>query len=156
LDLLEALDDRIKIEESLNSWEEAVKIGGLLLKQDGIIKQEYIEKMIGVSKQLGPYIVITPGIAIPHARPEDGAKKFGLSLLLIKNGVNFGSHNDPVFLVISFATPDKQSHLKFLQQLAEILQNSAEIVKKIKSFNKVGEIIHYLKNMLTKKEEASL
>jgi len=155
LDILEALDSRIRIEKSLSSWEEAIKISGLLLKEDNIITQQYIEKMINVAKQLGPYVVIAPGIAIPHARPEDGAKKFGLSLLVIKDGVSFNSHNDPVFLVLSFATPDSQSHLKFLQQLATILQNSTELVEKIRNTSSTDDIINYLKNLLSAEEEAS-
>ncbi|MGB9724896.1 MAG: PTS sugar transporter subunit IIA [Nitrososphaeria archaeon] len=146
--LLSALNNRIRIIKSVSTWEEAVNIGGLLLLNDGIITPQYINKMIEVSKQLGPYVVVAPGIAIPHARPEDGANKFGVSLLVVKNGVNFNSHNDPVFLVLSFATPDKTSHLRFLSELAIILQNSTEIASIIKNFDTSKEIVDYLTSIL--------
>ncbi|MGC8871116.1 MAG: PTS sugar transporter subunit IIA [Brevinematia bacterium] len=146
--LLSALNNRIRIIKSVSTWEEAVNIGGLLLLNDGIITPQYINKMIEVSKQLGPYVVVAPGIAIPHARPEDGANKFGVSLLVVKNGVNFNSHNDPVFLVLSFATPDKTSHLRFLSELAIILQNSTEIASIIKNFDTSKEILDYLTSIL--------
>jgi PTS system ascorbate-specific IIA component len=125
-----------------------VKIGGKLLEKDNIIDSGYIDKMIEVCKELGPYTVIAPGIAIPHARPEDGAKAFGISFLIIREGINFGSHNDPVYLVISFATPDKESHLKFLQELAEILQDSENITKSLISLKDQKEVKNYLEGIL--------
>lgn len=148
LNLLEALGERIEVVEKVNSWEEAVKIGGKLLEKDNIIDSGYIDKMIEVCKELGPYIAIAPGIAIPHARPEDGAKSFGISFLIIKEGINFGSHNDPVYLVISFATPDKESHLKFLQELAEILQDSENITKSFVTFKSKEEVKNHLECIL--------
>ncbi|MGB9857304.1 MAG: PTS sugar transporter subunit IIA [Dictyoglomaceae bacterium] len=148
LNLLEALGERIEIVQKVNSWEEAVKIGGKLLEKDNIIDSKYIDKMIEVCKELGPYIAIAPGIAIPHARPEDGAKSFGISFLIIKEGINFGSHNDPVYLVISFATPDKESHLKFLQELAEILQDSENITKSFVNLKSKEEVKNYLEGIL--------
>ena len=148
LSLLEALDARIEITDSVASWEEAVRICGQMLQKDQVIESSYADKMLSVSKELGPYVVIAPGIAIPHARPEDGAKRFGLSLLVIRNGVNFGSHNDPVFLVLGFATPNKEAHLEFLKQLAGILQNSKQMAGEIKRLKDADEVRGYLELML--------
>lgn len=140
LDFMQALDERISIVDNVASWENAIRTCGKMLLEDGVIGESFIEKMVEAAKKLGPYIAIAPGIAVPHARPEDGAKAFGIAALVIKSGVNFNSHNDPVYLVIAFATPDSTSHIKFLQQLAEILQSSTDIVNKIKNCNTPSEV----------------
>ena len=151
LDFLSALGDRIQLVDTVSSWQEAVKMGGQMLVKHGIANPEYADKMIAVCQELGPYIAIAPGIAIPHARPEDGAKSFGLSLLVVKQGVEFGSHNDPVYLVLSFATPDKESHLEFLRQLATLLQNVEDVARVIVQKQTPEQVRSYLQQVITSK-----
>lgn len=53
------------------------------------------------------------GIAMPHARPEEGANKLSLALTLIPSGVNFDAdENDPVKLLIVLAATDSTSHIE--------------------------------------------
>jgi len=148
LSFLEALDGRIRILERAAGWREAVRISGELLAADGLVDPPYVERMIRTCEELGPYIAIAPGVAIPHARPEDGARAFGLSLVVVKEGVSFGSHNDPVYLLIAFATPDRSAHIEFLRQLAEILARSEEIAGALARLETAEQIRDYLKALL--------
>lgn len=150
LDFMSALGDRIRIVDAVPSWQAAVEACGQMLVESEIASSEYADKMISVCQELGPYIAIAPGIAIPHARPEDGARSFGLSLLVVKQGVEFGSHNDPVYLVLSFATPDKQSHLEFLRQLATILQDAEGITRDVIEKRTPVDVQSYLTQVFTK------
>ncbi|MGQ9493310.1 MAG: PTS sugar transporter subunit IIA [Anaerolineae bacterium] len=149
LDFLSALENRIQLVDTVPSWQEAVKMGGQMLVDHGIANPDYVDKMIAVCQELGPYTAIAPGIAIPHARPEDGAKRFGFSLLVVKQGVEFGSHNDPVHLVLSFATPDKESHLEFLRQLATLLQNAEDIARVIVAKKTPEQVRSYLQQVIS-------
>lgn len=126
VNLLNAVNDRISIVESVADWKESVMLSGQLLLRDGCIETSYIDKMIKTCEELGPYIAIAPGIAIPHARPEDGARRVCFSILIVRSGVNFGSHNDPVYVLMAFSTPDKASHISLIQNLAELLLNRGE------------------------------
>jgi len=82
-------------------------------------------------KELGPYIVVAPGVAMPHARPEDGAIATGMSLVTLKEPVVFGNpDNDPVRLVIGLAALDAQAHLHALATLVELL-GDPEMVRQI-------------------------
>lgn len=45
----------------------------------GNITPKYIQDMIDNVNKNGPYIVIVPGIAMPHARNEGGVIKTGIS-----------------------------------------------------------------------------
>lgn len=69
--LLATLGDKIGLVEKVKDWKEAVRLSGELLLRDGCIEPRYIDGMIKTCEELGPYIAICPGVAIPHARPED-------------------------------------------------------------------------------------
>ncbi len=155
MSFLEALDERIRILERVGSWAEAVRISGELLAADGLVTPLYVERMIRTCEELGPYIAIAPGIAIPHARPEDGARAFGLSMVVVKEGVSFGSHNDPVYVLIAFATPDRSAHIEFLRQLAEILARSEEIAHALARLETGEQARAFLRTLLQEEDSAS-
>ena len=120
-------------------------MGSLLVEQESI-EERYITAMIDAVKTLGPYIVIAPGIAIAHARPEDGAKKIGISLVRLKPPVEFGSkNNDPVDLVFGLSALDHDSHIDVLRDLAGILQNK-EIIEVVRLSNSIEEIFKAISN----------
>ncbi|MEM4488909.1 MAG: PTS sugar transporter subunit IIA [Desulfurococcaceae archaeon] len=123
LNILDLIDDMILINANATDWKEAVRLAGKLLVENSRAKESYVEAMIKVTEELGPYAVIAPGIAIPHARPEDGALKPGFSIVVLRKPVNFGSHNDPVYIVIGFTAVDKTSHLRALQILATLISD---------------------------------
>lgn len=106
----------------VNDWQDAVRKAGQLLINDGSITEEYIDGAIENVKELGPYIVITKGIALPHATNKVGVNRTAMSLITLKNPVNFGNkNNDPVDTVFMLATTDSTSHLGALQDLSEFL-----------------------------------
>nr|WP_280144538.1 BglG family transcription antiterminator [Caldanaerovirga acetigignens] len=135
------VEDTIVLNVEAKDWEEAIRIGGELLVEKGFATQNYIEAMINNVKKTGPYIVIAPGIAMPHARPEEGAKEIGMSLITLKNPVNFGNkENDPVKIVVCLCAVDHSSHLKALSELVQLLGDK-EKVKKILEAKEAKEII---------------
>lgn len=106
----------------VNDWQDAVRKAGQLLINDGSITEEYVDGAIENVKELGPYIVITKGIALPHATNKVGVNRTAMSLITLKNPVNFGNkNNDPVDTVFMLATTDSTSHLGALQDLSEFL-----------------------------------
>ncbi|MEM1618714.1 MAG: PTS sugar transporter subunit IIA [Desulfurococcaceae archaeon] len=151
LNILELIDDMILVNANANDWKEAVRLAGELLVKNSRAKESYIEAMIRVTEELGPYAVIAPGIAIPHARPEDGALRPGFSIVVLRKPVNFGSHNDPVYIVIGFTAVDKTSHLRALQILATLISDE-EFKNKVinaKSEEEVKKIMReYLEKLL--------
>lgn len=122
----------VRINVNVQNWEEAIREGGRLLEDIGAIEQEYIEAMIQAVKDIGPYIVLAPGIAMPHANPIAGVKKLGMSLITLKSPIAFGNkENDPVSIVVCLAATRDEEHLQELSELVQVLGNK-EKVKKIK------------------------
>ncbi|WP_430790469.1 BglG family transcription antiterminator [Virgibacillus flavescens] len=127
----------IQLEERVSNWEEAIKLAAQPLLAEQVIKEGYIEAMIDNVKDLGPYIVIAPNIALPHARPETGVERVGMSLLRLTEPVYFSDkEKHRAQLIIVLAATDNQSHLKALSQLTEMLSNEENVQHLIDSKNK--------------------
>ena len=114
-------EESVETGVTVEDWEDAVSIAGGILLKNGKVSERYILAMIETTKKLGPYVVMAPGIAIPHARPEEGVLGIGLSVVILKESVDFDSPNDPVRVVIGFSAPTHREHLDLLKDLAELL-----------------------------------
>ena len=91
-----------------------------------ICEPGYIDAMVQAVRDMGPYMVLAPGIALAHARPEDGMLKVGMSIINLAEPVEFGNEaNDPVSLVISFGGIDQESHVEMLRTLALFLMEES-------------------------------
>lgn len=122
--------DRIQIRTDITDWRLAVEVSAEPLLKEGIITPEYLTAIFAQREKLGPYFVLAPGIAMPHARPEEGAKGLGLSLLTLPHGVKFNSEdNDPVYTVVMLSAPDKHSHIELISELAELFSSDEEMQK---------------------------
>jgi PTS system ascorbate-specific IIA component len=114
--------DAIRIGEPAADWRAAVRASGDALVASGATEPAYTDEMIATVEQLGPYIVIAPGIALAHARPSPAVHRAGISIVTLAGGVPFGHRqNDPVFLVVGLAAPDDEGHVTALATLAELL-----------------------------------
>ena len=146
LDLLKK--EAIVLDVPVKNWKDAVVKAGEILVKIGAAEPRYIDAMIKTVEEMGPYIVITKGIALPHARPEEGAKKPALVLMRLETPVEFGNpDNDPVDIVIAFTATDEKSHVKALSQLAQFLQEE-ENIRKIREARNVEELYSSILNAL--------
>ena len=97
----------IRVREPAADWKEAVKLGIGLLVSAGKVTWDYYQAIIKSAQKNGPYFVLAPGIALPHARPEEGVIESGFSLVTLQTPVNMNSHeNDPIGIFLSFAATD--------------------------------------------------
>jgi PTS system ascorbate-specific IIA component len=107
-------------------WRAAVRAAGAALALIGAASERYAEEMVAVVEQLGPYIVIAPGIALAHARPSPEVFRPALSWVGLAAPVSFGHDtNDPVRVVIALAATDVTSHVAALRTLAGLLEDPA-------------------------------
>jgi len=145
--LREALNSRtVQAKMSASSWEQAVEKAGMVMVCANLVEEGYIEAMKNTLRELGPYCVIAPGIAIPHARPEDGVIKTGFTLITLKTPVEFGSkENDPVDIVIAFAAVSKDSHINALREIALLFNNNG-FIKQIRAAKTNEQLLETIQN----------
>jgi transcriptional antiterminator/mannitol/fructose-specific phosphotransferase system IIA component (Ntr-type) len=144
--LMDILNERlVEIDVEVEDWKEAVQIAGNKLLDEGCIKQRYIDHMIEAVEEIGPYIVIYEGIAMPHARIQDGVNKLGISFVRLLNPVCFGNpDNDPVDLIFALCTIDKSSHIQAVTELGALCTDE-NVLKQLRAEENVEEILEIIR-----------
>ena len=108
-------DDLISLDREVSDWKEAIISAGELLLLKKKITVNYLHQMVDLVVRLGPYIVFTPGIALAHASPSDGALETGVSFVRLKKPVDFGSEcYDPVRVIAAFSLQDTPENTSML------------------------------------------
>ncbi len=144
--LSELLNEQsIRLNADCTDWEDAVRKSGEPLAAAGDITEVYIQAVIDSVKEVGPYIVITKGVALPHATNKAGVNRTAMSFVRLSSPVNFGNpSNDPVKYLFMLATTDANSHLGALQDLAEFLERK-EFMDVLETAGESSEIVSYIK-----------
>ncbi len=139
-------EDCVRIYSKVHDWQDAIHQAAQPLIDNGAIAPRYVDAIIRSHEKLGPYYVVAPGIAMPHARPEDGVRRLSLALCVVKDGVYFGSaENDPIHLLVTLAASDSNSHVNAIASLAELFMNQQD-VETICQADEVSEILSILNN----------
>jgi PTS system ascorbate-specific IIA component len=146
LDLL--TKENIAVNVKAADWKEVVDETGKLLLEADQIEERYIEAMKQSIIDNGPYVVIGKGIALLHARPEDGVKENCLSLITLDEPVEFGNeNNDPVQIAFAFGTVDNEKHVKTISELSVVLMEESA-VDKIAAMGSAEDILKYIEDIL--------
>lgn len=126
VDLLEP--DAILINAEATNWQDAIRLASEPLVERGHFTEKYVETMISNKDQIGDYIVISEGVAFPHASPKDGVLRTCFGLTTLKIPVEFGHpQNDPVDVVIVMGCTENCIHTKALYQLLQVLENEKKM-----------------------------
>ena len=137
-------ESNVQILEGAADWKEAVCQSVIPLEKDGSVTAAYKEAIIQNIEQLGPYICIAPHIALPQARPEQGAVKSQIAVTLFRREVDFNREDARANLFISLAAADANSHLDVLVQITDILQDE-ERTAHILQAKDAAELYQYFK-----------
>lgn len=119
----------IRIIDEVADWKEAISQAVLPLIENGYVETRYVDSIIENTEKFGPYYVIAPNIALPHARPEQGVLKKQLGILLLRKSIKFSQDGFDVRLLITLAASDSESHLQTLAKLSDILGDDDRIGK---------------------------
>ena len=104
--------------------EEAIREAGNALCRAGACSPQYVQAMIASYRKLGPYFVIAPGLALPHARPEQGAIKAQISAIRLREPLAFGhAENDPVRVVLGLSATSSDAHIHLIQHIVTVLSD---------------------------------
>lgn len=146
VDVLKELDS-INIIDNIDNWQNAVKEAFKPLLKREYVNEEYIQKVIDSGKDLNFYYLIGKGLAMPHAKRESGVFKNGITLLIVKDGVNFENHhNNPVYCLIGLAATDNDSHIEIMSDILDIFGSEEDgvVVDDLKKLAAKEDIINYL------------
>ena len=148
--LLENLlsEDNVSFHYPAETWEDVIRHGGQLMVDAGFTDPTYTEAMIDVVRDMGPYIVLAPGLAMPHARPEMGAKQVGTALVTLEKPIDFGSpENDPVSVAVFLCAPNKEEHIQLLTDIATLFEDE-EFLDAAVNFESIEDVQSFLSEHL--------
>ncbi|GHZ62458.1 PTS mannitol transporter subunit IIA [Vibrio cholerae] len=138
--------DVIRIYPNAADWKDAVQKSCQALIDNGAVEPRYVDAIFRSHEELGPYYVVGPSMAMPHARPEDGVNRLSLAITVIQQGVHFDSEgNDPVKMLVMLAATDSESHVGAIAQLAELFMNE-EHVEQICNAQTIEDVLAVIKN----------
>ncbi|UXY10525.1 PTS ascorbate transporter subunit IIA [Kosakonia sp. ML.JS2a] len=122
-----AQNHSVRVQAEASCWQEAVKIGVDLLVAADVVEPRYYQAILDGVERFGPYFVIAPGLAMPHGRPEEGVKKNGFALVVLKTPLPFNhEENDPVDILITLAAVDARTHQEDgIMQIVNLFEDEA-------------------------------
>lgn len=159
MDLMHSLlkEGMIRVKQSANDWKDAVKMGVGCLVGTGKADWSYYHSIVRSVAKNGPYFVLMPGVALPHARPEEGAISTGFSLVTLDTPVNFGSpENDPISILLSFCATDPIEQVEKAMVEAVSLFEDENKISKIAKATTIGEVEKILRGIEKKNKKTSL
>ena len=121
---------RISFHEGFDRWQDAIAAACEPLLKDGTIEQIYVDEIIKKVTELGPYIVIAPNIAIPHAQEGYGVHDTAVCFMRTERPVSFsddGEYDARLFFVLASVNNDE--HLKNLVEMSDALSDEDYVEK---------------------------
>ena len=142
--------DFVAVNADAKNWEEAISCAGRLMWQNGCVESKYIDRMIETTRVMGPYNVIAPGIALVHARPEDGVNETCVSIVVLNESVVFGNpEHDPVKVVIGLAADSDNAHMEVIMRIANMLRDRNSFFSVCQCRHR-SEVVSLVRSMLTR------
>ncbi|AND79992.1 PTS sugar transporter subunit IIA [Streptococcus pantholopis] len=99
----------IRLGLTAGDWKEAVRLSVDPLIESGAVKEEYYQAIIDSTDEYGPYYILMPGMAMPHARPEAGVNRDAFSLVTLTEPVIFPDGKE-VSVLLALAATSSEIH----------------------------------------------
>ncbi|GAB1612559.1 PTS sugar transporter subunit IIA [Mammaliicoccus lentus] len=136
-------EQSILLNQEASTWEEAVRIAANPLVNSGAIQERYVEAIIESTKRYGPYYVLMEGMAMPHARPEDGVYRNAFSLVTFKEGVPFSDGKlASVFVVLAATSSEIHTSIAIPQIVAVF--DTPDIIAKLMNVTCEQEVLEII------------
>lgn len=117
-------------EKPVANWEEAIRISCENLIEKEMITEEYVTEIIECVHKYGPYIVIVPGVAMPHSSAEsNGVLGTGIAFTKMSEFVSFDDTDEEksAKLFFTLAAKNSEEHIENVGKLAELLMQDGLI-----------------------------
>ncbi|WP_413735947.1 PTS sugar transporter subunit IIA [Sodalis sp. RH21] len=138
-------ESNINLINRAQNWHSAVELAVQPLIDQGAVESRYLQAIYAMHERIGPYYVLGEGIAMPHARPEEGVINTALSLVIVKEGVEFGSEdNDPVYIIFALSAVDSNSHIEMIASLSRFFCDD-EAVKNLRSVSDKQQVLDIIR-----------
>ncbi|MGA9290620.1 MAG: PTS sugar transporter subunit IIA [Anaerobacillus sp.] len=126
--------ENVLLNETAATKEEAIRMAGQILVDNGYVDESYLEQMQEREKITTTYM--GNSVAIPHGTEDakKAVKHSGLSIVQLREGVDFGDGNIAK-IIIGIAGKDNE-HLEILSQIAIVCSEEENVEELIQADSK--------------------
>ena len=131
-----------QFQERIPNWEDAIRQSYLPMLENGLVEEQYVDAVIQCVHEYGPYIVLIPGVAMPHStQGAAGCHGTGICFMHVEEPVDFdpADPDKKATLFFSLSAMDAEEHLKNIQYLMETLCNE-EIVEALMDCHSIEDL----------------
>ena len=117
--------EQIALGAKADSKEEAIKLAGELLVNNGVVEPAYIEGMLLREQTMSTYL--GNGVAIPHGTYDHlgDINRTGISVLQLPDGIEW-EEGEVAHLIIGIAA-NSDEHIGVLSNLAEVMEDESTV-----------------------------
>lgn len=135
MNLLDSLKENnsVVLNQEVKTWEEAIEACMKPLLENESVKREYVDAIIERTKELGPFYILAPGLAMPHERPEKGVNRDSFSFVTLKEPVVFPDGQEVDILIGLAATSTDIHNSEAIPQIVMIFDDE-------EAFDKIREV----------------
>ncbi|MDP4553220.1 PTS sugar transporter subunit IIA [Alkalihalobacillus macyae] len=126
--------ENVVLNEKASSKEEAIRMAGQILVDNGYVEASYVDQMLEREKLTTTYM--GNSVAIPHGTEDakKAVKSSGLSIVQLREGVDFGDGNTAK-IIVGIAGKDNE-HLEILSQIAIVCSEEENVEQLIQADSK--------------------
>lgn len=126
--------ENVVLNEKASSKEEAIRMAGQILVDNGYVEASYVDQMLEREKLTTTYM--GNSVAIPHGTEDakKAVKSSGLSIVQLREGVDFGEGNIAK-IIVGIAGKDNE-HLEILSQIAIVCSEEENVEQLIQADSK--------------------
>lgn len=146
-------NDLVRIyDETPQDWREALRIASENLKEKEIITDAYINEIIKNVEVNGAYIVIVPGVVMPHALATGpGVLGTGIGFAKFSEMVSFeeGNPEKQGKLFFTLAAKNEEQHLENIQNLMTLLMTDGmiEALSNIETLDDFNQVMNHFESI---------
>ena len=117
------------------TWQEAIRECCKPLQADGTVDAVYADEIIACVEKHGPYIVLIPGVAMPHSTENaHGCNDTAIGFMRCATPVHFeeGNPEKDATIFFTLCDTDPDAHLANMTRLYAVLSND-EVIERLKA-----------------------
>ena len=116
------------------SWQDSIRACCVPLEKDGTVEPAYAEEIIACVEKHGPYIVLIPGVAMPHSTENaTGCNSTAIGFMRCANPVHF-NESDPekdARIFFTLCSTNQEEHFANMQRLYAVLTTDEVVARLI-------------------------
>lgn len=128
--------------EEAADWKTAIHMACEPIISDGTVSDAYPDEIVRCVEKYGPYIVLIPGVAMPHSQEGgDMVHKTTISFMKLQKPVVFDPDDEDSYadLFFTLASCNPEEHLREMSELSEMLQDE-ELVEELHMIKNVDDL----------------